>query len=65
MAIDPDENAPRKTKRGPVAGEDLSAMSAHELDERILALETEILRTRDELRARHATKNSAEAFFKR
>jgi uncharacterized small protein (DUF1192 family) len=65
MAIDPDESAPHKSKRETILGEDLSAMSAHELDARIAALEGEILRVRDELRARHATKNSAESFFKR
>jgi uncharacterized small protein (DUF1192 family) len=65
MAIDLDELAPRKPKPQSVLGEDLSAMSAHELDARIAALEAEIVRTREELRSRTATKNAADAFFKR
>ena len=42
MAIDLDELAPRKPKPQTVLGEDLSAMSAHELESRIAALEAEI-----------------------
>jgi len=65
MAIDLDELAPKKPKAEAVLGEDLSAMSAHELEARIAALETEIVRTKEALRARTATKNAADAFFKR
>ena len=65
MAIDLDELAPRKPKSDIVLGEDLSAFSAHELEKRIAALETEILRAKDALRSRAATKNAADAFFKR
>ena len=65
MAIDLDELMPRKPKKETVLGEDLSAMSAHELEARISALEEEIARTKDALKARAATKNVADAFFKR
>ena len=65
MAIDLDELAPRKPKPQTVLGEDLSAMSAHELEsphrrtrsgDRPLARSPALAR---------ATKNAADAFFKR
>ena len=65
MAIDLDELAPRKPKPETVLGQDLSTMSAHELEARIAALEAEIVRTREALRSRTTTKNAADAFFKR
>ena len=65
MAIDLDELAPRKPKPETVLGQDISAMSAHELEARIAALEAEIARTRDALGSRAATKTAADAFFKR
>jgi uncharacterized small protein (DUF1192 family) len=65
MAIDLDELAPRKPKPQSVLGEDLTTMSAHELEARIAALEEEIVRSREALRSRTATKNAADAFFKR
>ncbi len=65
MAIDLDELMPRKPKKETVIGEDLSAMSAHELEERIVALEAEIARSRDALRLRATTKSAADSFFKR
>jgi len=65
MAIDLDELMPRKPKAETVMGEDLSAMSVHELEARIATLEAEIARTKDALRARSATKSAADAFFKR
>jgi len=65
MAIDLDELMPRKPKAETVMGEDLSAMSVHELEARITTLEAEIARTKDALRARSATKSAADAFFKR
>ena len=65
MAIDLDELEPRKPKLDIVVGEDLSALSAHELDKRIAVLEAEIARARDALRSRSATKSAADAFFKR
>jgi uncharacterized small protein (DUF1192 family) len=65
MAIDLDELAPRKPKHDIVLGEDLSAFSAHELENRIAALDAEITRSKEALRSRAATKNAADAFFKR
>jgi len=65
MAIDLDELAPRKPKPEITLGEDLSAKSAHELEARIAALDTEIVRTKEALRARATTKSAADSFFKR
>lgn len=65
MAIDLDELEPRKPKLDIVLGEDLSALSAHELEKRIAALEAEIVRAKDALRSRATTKSAADAFFKR
>jgi uncharacterized small protein (DUF1192 family) len=65
MAIDLDELEPRKPKLDIVLGEDLSALSAHELEKRITALEAEIARAKNALLSRAATKNAADAFFKR
>jgi uncharacterized small protein (DUF1192 family) len=65
MAIDLDELAPRKPKQETMLGQDLSAMSVHELEARIADLEAEIVRTKEALRSRTATKSAADAFFKR
>ena len=65
MAVDLDELMPRKPKAETIIGEDISAMSAHELEARIASLEAEIARTKEALRARATTKNAADAFFKR
>jgi uncharacterized small protein (DUF1192 family) len=63
MAMEPDE--PRKKVPAIVPGEDISTLSVHELEQRIAALESEIVRARDAIRARDATKSAADAFFKR
>ena len=65
MPIDPEELLPRKKAPDIILGEDLSAMSAHELEHRIGRLETEIARCREAIVARNATKSAADAFFKR
>jgi uncharacterized small protein (DUF1192 family) len=65
MAIDPEELLPRKKPAEVVLGEDLSAMSEHELESRIGRLESEIARCREAIAARKATKSAAAAFFKR
>ncbi|MBL6852084.1 MAG: DUF1192 domain-containing protein [Alphaproteobacteria bacterium] len=65
MPIDPDELTPRKKQPDIVLGEDITALSAHELENRIAALEGEIARCREAIRARDATKSAADAFFKR
>ena len=65
MPIDPEELLPRKKAPEIVLGEELSALSAHELEKRIAALESEIARCREAIVARNATKSAADAFFKR
>ena len=65
MAIDPDELQPRKKLPDIVLGEDISALSAHELEARIARLEEEIARCKAAIQARHATKSAAENFFKK
>ena len=65
MAIDPEELLPKKKRAGIVLGEDLSEMSAPELELRIAELETEITRCREAIGARNATKAAAATFFKR
>lgn len=47
-----------------VETEDLSTMSIEQLEERVSRLEAEITRTKDEIKAKQASKNAAEAFFK-
>jgi uncharacterized small protein (DUF1192 family) len=65
MPIDPEELLPRKKQPDVVLGEDITALSAHELEKRIAALEGEIARCREAIGARNATKSAADAFFKR
>jgi uncharacterized small protein (DUF1192 family) len=63
MAVEPEE--PKKKRAAIVLGEDLSQMSAPELELRIGELETEIARCREAISARNATKAAAATFFKR
>jgi len=63
--MDPDDLQPRKKLPDVVLGEDISALSAHELEQRIVRLDTEIARCREAIAARHATKSAAENFFKK
>lgn len=65
MPIDPDELLPRKKAPEVVLGEDLSTRSEHELEARILQLESEIARCRDQIAQRRATRTAADSFFKR
>ena len=65
MPIDPDELLPKKKAPEIVLGEDLSAMSTHELEARIAALQAEITRCQEAIGARKATKSAADSFFKR
>jgi uncharacterized small protein (DUF1192 family) len=65
MAIDPDELQPRKKLPDIVMGEDISALSAHELEARIARLDEEIARCKAAIQARHATRSAAENFFKK
>ena len=65
MPIDPEDLQPRKKLPDIVLGEDISALSAHELEARIARLDEEIARCKQAIAARHATKSAAENFFKR
>lgn len=65
MPLDPEELLPKKKAPDVVLGEDLSTMSAHELEHRIALLETEVARCREAIASRHATKAAADTFFKR
>jgi uncharacterized small protein (DUF1192 family) len=65
MAIDPEELRPAKKLPDIVLGEDISALSAHELEARIMRLEEEVARCKAAIEARHATRSAAESFFKR
>ena len=60
-----DLDEPRKKPPEIILGEDISTLSAHELEERIALLEAEIARCKDAIAARHATKSAAESFFKK
>jgi uncharacterized small protein (DUF1192 family) len=64
-AMDLDDLAPRKKPPQIQLGEDISTLSAHELEERIRLLEEEIARCKNAIAARHATKSAADNFFKR
>jgi uncharacterized small protein (DUF1192 family) len=63
--MDTEELQPRKKLPDIVLGEDISALSAHELEQRIARLEDEVLRCGEAIKARHATRSAAENFFKR
>lgn len=59
-----DEDLP-KPKPTYQLGQDLALMSAEELSETVTALRDEIARLEAELAAKSASRNAAEAFFKR
>ena len=65
MAVDHEELLPRKPAPEIVIGQDISTLSVIELEHRISTLKAEIIRSEDALKARAATKNAAEAVFKR
>ncbi|MEP6829163.1 MAG: DUF1192 domain-containing protein [Rhizomicrobium sp.] len=65
VAMDIEDLAPRKKPPLIQLGEDISALSAHELEARIARLEEEIARCKAAIESRHATKSAAESFFKR
>ena len=60
-----DLDEPRKKLPDIVLGEDISTLSAHELEKRIARLEAEIARCAEAIKARNATKSAAESFFKK
>jgi uncharacterized small protein (DUF1192 family) len=63
--MDLDDLQPRKKLPDLVLGEDISTLSAHELEKRIARLEDEIARCHAAIKVRHATKSAAEDFFKK
>ena len=62
MAIFEDE--PRKKKTAHEIGQDLSALSVHELEERIGILTDEIARLSEAKKAKTASMTAADSFFK-
>lgn len=65
MPIDPEDLQPRKKLPDIVLGQDLSTMSEHELVVRIVALEEEIARSREAIKARQTTRTAADSFFRK
>ena len=63
--MDLDDLQPRKKLPDIVLGEDISTLSAHELEKRSARLEEEIARCSAAIRQRQATKSAAENFFKK
>jgi uncharacterized small protein (DUF1192 family) len=63
--MDSEDLAPRKKLPDIQLGEDISTLSAHELEARIKRLDEEIARCKAEIAARQATRSAAENFFKR
>lgn len=59
-----DEEAIRP-KKAHELGEDLSLLSVGELRERVEALKAEIERLEAEIRSKEATRNAADAFFRK
>ena len=62
MSFDDDESRAKK-RAALVVGEDLSAISADELKERISILEEEIARTKEEITAKQGARSAADAIF--
>ena len=57
------EDAPKKPANM-VIGENLDAISVAELEQRIQALESEIVRLKAEIAKKQASRSAADAFFK-
>ena len=57
------DDAPKKPTNM-VIGENLDAISVAELEQRIQALESEIIRLRDEIAKKQASRDAADSFFK-
>ena len=63
--MDLDDSEPRNKLPDIVLGQDISTLSAHELEKRIARLEEEIARCKTAIGERNATKSAAESFFKK
>lgn len=57
------DDAPKKPTNM-VIGENLDAISVAELEQRIQALDSEIIRLRAEIAKKQASRNAADAFFR-
>lgn len=57
------EDLPIK-KPGIVVGENLDLLSVSELEQRVQALDSEIVRTKSAIAAKQASKSAADAFFR-
>lgn len=57
------DDAPKKPANM-VIGENLDAVSVAELEQRIQALESEIVRLKAEIAKKQASRNAADAFFR-
>ena len=64
MPMDPDDLPLKKKFTEIILGQDLSQLSEFELSARIMEMEAEIARCREQITARKATKDAAAAFFK-
>jgi uncharacterized small protein (DUF1192 family) len=60
-----DEEPVRKSPKIYELGADVSLLSVEELRERIAALQAEIARLEDAVRAKEASRSKADTFFKR
>jgi len=60
-----DEEALRPKKKAHELGEDLALLSVGELQERVEALKAEIERLEAAIRAKEASRDAADTFFKR
>jgi len=59
-----DEDILKPKKPGPAVGDDLSALSVKELEERVSEFEAEILRIKADIAGKQSSKSAADAFFK-
>lgn len=57
------DDAPKKPAKM-VIGENLDAISVAELEQRIQALDSEIIRLKAEIAKKQASRNAADAFFR-
>ncbi len=58
------EDLPQKKPLGMTVGESLDLLSVSELEQRVQALEAEIVRVKAAIDAKRASKSAADAFFR-
>ncbi len=63
MAVNPFDDMPRPAPKAHELGQDLSALSLHELDERIALLKAEIDRLEAARTAKEASRRAADGAF--